>query len=370
MTTTETALTVGDFPKMTTEMTADDKLRRLYDDFFAGLKPNTLRTYQQALADFATFVGAADDRQAAAMLLSRGHGEANHLALAYRANLIERELAAATINNRIAALRSLVKLARTLGLVGWAIDVRSVRSKPYRDTTGCGAYSYRRLMSHLDAREDPKAIRDRALIRLLFELALRRGEAASLDVEHLDLDGGKISVKGKGSTERESLTLPEPTRRALADWMAIRGSAPGPLFTNLDRARKGDGRLTENGIYAIVTALGAAIGMTVRPHGLRHSAITAGLDATGGDVRAVRKFSRHAKLDTLLVYDDNRRDLAGDVSRLIAVQRVPPPLAPEIAKLSDDDLRNLLQSVGANLKGIADREQLEALAVKIGLGRR
>jgi integrase/recombinase XerC len=43
------------------------------------------------------------------------------------------------------------------------------------------------------------------------------------------------------------------------------------------------------------------------------------LDA-GLDVRPVRRFSRHAKLDTLLVYDDNRRDLAGDVARKVAVQ--------------------------------------------------
>jgi integrase/recombinase XerC len=297
---------------------ADDKLRRLHDDFFAGLKPNTLRTYRQALADFATFVGAADGREAAGMLLSRGHGEANHLALAYRAGMVERDLSANTINNRLAALRSLVKLARTLGLIGWTIDVGSVKAKPYRDTAGCGADGYRRLLAHLDGRGDPKTIRDRAIVRLLFERALRRGEVASLDVEHLDLDAGTISVIGKGSTERDSLTLPEPTRRALAEWLAIRGTAPGPLFTNLDRARKGTGRLTGAGIWAIVTTLGETTGQTVRPHGLRHAAITTALDATRGDVRAVQKFSRHAKVDTVLVYDDARRDIGGDVAKLVA----------------------------------------------------
>ena len=46
-------------------LTADDKVRRLLDDFLAGLNPNTLRTYRQGLADFASFVGAADANQAA-----------------------------------------------------------------------------------------------------------------------------------------------------------------------------------------------------------------------------------------------------------------------------------------------------------------
>jgi hypothetical protein len=107
-------------------MTEDDKVRRLIDDFLAGLKPNTLRTYRQGLADFASFVGTADARQVAEMLLAGGPGEANHLALSYRANMVERDLSANTINNRLAALRSLVKLARTVGMIGWTIDVGSL----------------------------------------------------------------------------------------------------------------------------------------------------------------------------------------------------------------------------------------------------
>jgi len=51
---------------------------------------------------------------------------------------------------------------------------------------------------------------------------------------------------------------------------------------------------------------------------LRHAAITEALDITRGDVRAVQKFSRHRDLRTLTVYDDNRRDLAGEVAKLVA----------------------------------------------------
>jgi len=308
-------------PLPTTGLAAES-LARLVADFFAGLNANTLKTYRQGLADFAEFIGAGTGpnnvERAAAGLLAHGHGEANHWALTYRASMIERDLSANTINNRLAAVRSLVKLARTLGLIGWTLDVANVKARAYRDTTGTGAAGYRLLLAYLAGRTDAKSIRDRALIRLLFERALRRGEVASLDVAHLDLDAGTVSVLGKGQTDREPLTLPEPTRRALADWLAIRGPEPGPLFTNVDRARKGTGRLTGAGIWSIVVALGEATGQRIRPHGLRHAAITTALDATGGDVRRVQRFSRHAKVETVLVYDDNRHDIGGDVAKLVA----------------------------------------------------
>jgi integrase/recombinase XerC len=53
------------------------------------------------------------------------------------------------------------------------------------------------------------------------------------------------------------------------------------------------------------------------PHGLRHRGITRALDLAGGDVRRVRRFRRHAKLETLLRDDDNRRDEAGAIAHLL-----------------------------------------------------
>jgi integrase/recombinase XerC len=64
---------------------------------------------------------------------------------------------------------------------------------------------------------------------------------------------------------------------------------------------------------------GEEIGVqSLTPHKLRHSAITAALDATGGDVRRVQRLSRQAKLETLQRYDDNRNDLQGEVTRTLA----------------------------------------------------
>ena len=60
------------------------------------------------------------------------------------------------------------------------------------------------------------------------------------------------------------------------------------------------------------------IGIRIRPHQLRHSAITTALDAAGGNYRVVRCYSRHADPGIVAVYDDARRDDAGAVGALVA----------------------------------------------------
>ncbi len=286
--------------------------------FLAGRNPRTLRAYRSDLEDFTRWLGAVDVDTAARTLLARGAGTANALVLSYRANLSDRQLAAATINRRLAALRSLVQLARTIGLVPWTLAVPGLKTEAYRDTAGPGVKGVRRLLHAAGTRADAKGTRDTAILRLLFDLGLRRAEVVALDVSDVDLASGTVMVLGKGRTDKDRLSLPEPTATALRAWLVIRGSGPGPLFRNVDRARKGE-RLTGTSIHRIVRALGAAEGLTVRPHGLRHAAITAALDLTG-DLRAVQRFSRHRDVRTLTIYDDNRHDLGGDVARRVAAQ--------------------------------------------------
>jgi integrase/recombinase XerC len=271
---------------------------RLVSAFLAGRNERTRRAYSQDLEDFRVFVGAEDVNAAAALLLGRGHGEANALALSYKAALTERGLSAATINRRLAALRSLVKLGRVLGAVPWTLEVRNAKAQPYRDTRGPGRDGFRSLLAKLEGRADRKASRDRAILRLLYERGLRRGEVVSLDLEHLDLDAGTVAVLGKGRTAREPLTLAEPTLVTLRAWLEVRGVASGPLFANLDRGHHGE-RLTGAGLYRMVRELGEAAGIRVRPHGLRHAAITEALERTKGDLRAVQRFSRHRDLRLL-----------------------------------------------------------------------
>lgn len=108
---------------------------------------------------------------------------------------------------------------------------------------------------------------------------------------------------------------------AIEEWLRSRGSysAKDPLFIALDNASRGH-RLTGTAIYSLVRETAAAAGIKKRmsPHRVRHSGITAALDATNGNVREVKKLSRHARLDTLLIYDDNRMNDQKKITDLLA----------------------------------------------------
>ena len=140
----------------------------------------------------------------------------------------------------------------------------------------------------------------------------------SLDVEHVDFERQAVSVLGKGRSEREWFTMPTETADALRAWLAVRdGPATGPLFIALDRGHRGV-RLGGNSVWRIVRQLGRRTGDRAWCHGLRHAAITEALTVMKGDVRAVAKFSRHLDVRTVLIYDDQRCDVAGEIAKKVA----------------------------------------------------
>jgi len=298
----------------------------LIDSFLSGRNQMTIEAYRQDLDNFCSFlklnteVASLDD--AAKVLLSHGHGYANALALKYKTHLIDRGLSPNTINRKLAALRSLVKLARTLGMVSFSLEIQNMKAEAYRDTKGPGKAGFKAM---LDQTQNPKtekkktkAVRDQAILRLLYDLGLRRGEVVSLVLQDVDIENGTIAVMGKGRTQKVSLTLPQETRSTLSAWIELRGEEPGPLFINLDPAGKGDGRLCANGLYRAIRAIGKKAGIRTRPHGLRHSAITQALDLTNGNYQAVAKFSRHKNVQVITLYDDNRKDLGGNIAAMVA----------------------------------------------------
>jgi len=302
-------------------LTTED-MSALMDLFLSGRKERTVRAYSADLVDFMKFIQVGAIQEAVLQFLTASHGQANALAYSYRSHLIDRGLQSATVNRRLSSLRSLVKLARTFGLIAWSLDVENVKVWQYRDTRGPGREGYRELLAGADTEREPMRSRDIAILHLLYDLALRRESVSLLNMDDVDVEGGVIAVSVKGLGEQEIRTLPDETCMVIERWIDARGSNPGPLFVNFDRAKKGDGRLSGTSIYRIVRGLGDKAGLAARPHGLRHAAITEALDLTGGDIRAVARFSGHRKIETLMIYDDNRHDIAGDVARLVASNAV------------------------------------------------
>ena len=288
--------------------------QRLIDIFLSNKSDETIKSYRKDLKDFSRFLGIADGKpdEAAHLFLSNGRGRANALAAEYRAYMETKRLSPATVNRRLSALRSMVEQAGTLGIINWELKIRGPKSRQYRDTAGPGTRNIQKMFNIIKVRRDRKGIRDFAIIRRLYDLALRRGEIVALDLEDLDIDATTVKILGKGRAEKEILTLPQPTVEALRAWLEVRGNNTGPLFTNFDRAGKGK-RLTGTAVYQIVRKLGQTLGIKTRPHGIRHSSISACAGQFAlTDVNVfpdTRNWRRSLYTLTNLMAESNRRSL-------------------------------------------------------------
>lgn len=279
--------------------------------------PHTARAYRGAVESFARWAGEPSAGHAVHKLLRMTRGEARQHVMAWRAEQLDTGAAPATINLRVGALRSLIAYASDVGACEWTLRIADLAGGTVRDTSGPSRESVARLLSWIGTRSGPEALRDAALVRLLYDLALRVSEACSLDLASLklDRDPATVRVRAKGSHSPDELTLPAPTAAALRRWIAVRGDWSGPLLTS-----RGKKRLLTRTAYNTIVRCGDVSGIgRVTPHGLRHSAITYALEATGGDVSKVVQFSRHKKLQTLLIYDDRRRAEAAGVARIVAM---------------------------------------------------
>jgi integrase/recombinase XerC len=310
----------------------EQRRRELYAAFLEGLKPNTLRAYKTDLAAFGVFAGFATAEEAISWLFGLAGPDANYTALRWRNDMQAAGLSASSVSRRLAALKSLGKAARMVGACSWTLEVVSPHVQPLRDTAGPGELGWAAIRQVAIKDRTPQGIRDLAIVTLAHNLGLRRNEIASLDLSHVDVETSRehgietrrvtaVHVLGKGQDERARLSVPLATSRPLADWLDVRGDTPGAFFWRLDRGATEDrGRLSGEAIRLVCLRLGVAAGLprVLKPHGLRHCGITACLEANGGNVRQAAKFSRHKNLNTLLHYDDCRRDVFGQMAELVA----------------------------------------------------
>ncbi|MGK7875410.1 MAG: tyrosine-type recombinase/integrase [Xenococcaceae cyanobacterium] len=285
--------------------------------------PSTRHAYAKDIKDFFRTIADSDPTPEMVtyfLLLSRG--DAVTLVLRYKAMLMGRGLKEATINRRLSAIKSLVKLAFSAGKCSYTLEeVKGEKVQVYRDTTGISREVYRKVLAIPD-RVSLKGKRDYALLRLLWDNALRRGEIAQANIGDFDAEVYTLKIRGKGKgTAYEVIDLSGRTSSAIRDWLLSRRelNQNAPLFISLDPIKKGN-RITGAGIYWIVQQYFQAAGVMkqMSPHRIRHSSITAALDATNGNVRKVQKLSRHTQIDTLMVYDDNRKKDQLEISNLLA----------------------------------------------------
>lgn len=308
-------------------LSAPISVERLVEAFLAGKNPRTVKAYERDLEVFARHVGASSREEAARMLLGAHPGTANAMVLSFKTSELNRGRSSATIARRLSAVRALVQLARLTGLVTWSIEVDNPDHEAARDMSGPSREHVLAMLAHLErvALERPtKGARDLALVRLLYDCALRCSEALECDLQHLFLLDPHLMIRRKGRRQRERIDLPAPTVHALEAWLKKHPSGNdlnAPLFVSMDRnpANKGKARVTPCSVRRMTKLLGQACGVpgVVRPHGFRHSAATWLLDTTK-DLRLVQAFLGHRSIATTQRYDDSRKRLQGEAARMVA----------------------------------------------------
>jgi integrase/recombinase XerC len=295
----------------------------LLDDWLArSPSHHTRRIYRTDIRDFFKTMASNDiSPDILYDFLALEQPQAFELVSQYHGRLIERSLVPATINRKLAAIKSLVSYAAECGKCRYTLtNIKTMRVKPYRDTRGFNSSGMVKMLATLE-RTTLKGKRDYAILMLLWGNALRRSEVVGTNIGDFDPNRKTLRIIGKGrGGEAEKISLGAETIAAIQGWLEARGESnpSAPLFSSIHKGYWGH-RLITHSIYKIVRAAGesADIGKNVSPHKIRHSSITAALDATNGDVRKVQKHSRHSNLNTLMIYDDNRQNYQGEVTNLL-----------------------------------------------------
>lgn len=258
---------------------------------------------------------------------------------------VERQLSPITLTNYQRQLDALIALADEAGLKSWQqCDAAQVRSFAVRSRRGLGPASLalrlsalrsffdwmisqgelaanpakgiaapkipRHLPKNIDVDDvnrlldidlnDPLAVRDRAMLEVMYGAGLRLSELVNLDIKHLDLESGEVWVMGKGSKERR-LPIGRNAVAWIEHWLDLRG-----LFGTDDDAlflSKLGKRISARNVQKRFAEWGIKQGLNshVHPHKLRHSFATHMLESSG-DLRGVQELLGHANLSTTQIY--------------------------------------------------------------------
>jgi integrase/recombinase XerD len=270
-----------------------------YLEFERGLSRNTLEAYRSDLLQFGAFL-----RRRGVGVLDAEHPDLSAFLAELAAGGEGRPpVAPATLQRKAACLRSFYRHLRREAILQRdpTAELRAPR-KSQRLPQVLTRDEVARLLAAPKG-TDPPALRDRALLELMYACGLRASEAIGLDVRDLDLTINVLRARGKGSKER-MVPIGREAVAAVRAYLdrgrpAFVGLRDEPrLFVN----RRGGG-LTRQGLYKIVQRHARAVGLDDRmsPHTLRHTFATH-LLAGGCDLRSLQEMLGHADIATTQIY--------------------------------------------------------------------
>jgi integrase/recombinase XerC len=260
--------------------------------------PHTVRAYRGDIVELLTFCADRGVREPAGITLAHLRG--------WLALQNSQGRARSTIARRAASARAFTAWCQRRGLTAVDAGVRLSSPRISRALpTVLDAGQAAALMDHAAVAADdgaPSAMRDRAIVELLYATGIRVAELCSADLDDVDLERRTIRVMGKGGKER-TVPFGVPASDAMNGWLVARphlvgdGRAAAALFL----AARG-GRIDARAVRATVHRLTGGAGVPdLAPHGLRHTAATHVLEG-GADLRAVQELLGHASLSTTQRY--------------------------------------------------------------------
>jgi integrase/recombinase XerD len=281
----------GDFMELVLDFLGYLELER-------GMARNTLQSYRSDLLQFGGFLSergldavTVRPRDVSDFLTSLAAGNGNGV------------VATSTIKRKAACLRSFYKHLRREGLRD--DDPTAGLSTPRRGGKLPGVLGRSEVTRLLEQPKgtEPIALRDRALLELMYACGLRASEAVDLELSNIDMQEGILRARGKGSKER-IVPVGKSALRALGAYLqrgrpALVGERQEVhLFVNFRGAA-----LTRQGLYKIVQrhATSAGLKEKMSPHTLRHSFATH-LLAGGCDLRSLQEMLGHADVATTQIY--------------------------------------------------------------------
>lgn len=278
-----------------------------YLQFERGLADNTVYSYRRDLCQFQCFLNEhelnpVDATTACVRDFLSSLGDAENLP------------AGATMARKISVLRSFYKYLCRENLAGTnpVLPIKSPKQS-HKLPTVLNLAEVRSLLAQPSG-GSPGAIRDAAILELLYGSGLRVSELVGLKVSDLDMEGGFVRCMGKGSKER-MIPVGEPALAAVwryqkqARQFLGKGTKTDHLFLN----RFGQG-LTRQSVHRMLVgyARKAGINKVVTPHTLRHSFATH-LLAGGADLRSVQEMLGHADVSTTQMYTHLSRKRLRDI---------------------------------------------------------
>lgn len=269
------------------------------DDFLAyleierGRSKKTIDNYRRYLARFTAFSGV------------KHPGEiTDNLVREYRLWLNRQNLDRTTQNYHLIALRMFLKYLVKRDIPSLTADKIDLAKTPDRHIDLIDEHDLERLLEAPQG-DSLRALRDRALLELLFSTGLRVSELCALNREHIRKDKHEFSVRGKGGKIRVVFVAPEAHEKVAA-YLNARGDISPALFVSEPRGKSGSReltRLTPRSIQRLVARYAVKVGIDkkVTPHTLRHMFAT-DLLINGADIRSVQAMLGHANIATTQVY--------------------------------------------------------------------